>query len=385
VKKRCIDEAAAEGITLTIGGAQVGWGQVHLTDVAFKIDEVPQITGAASDVDVALSGLSPREVTGLNVGITIDGSADEVAAAVDKWRADHAKAPGRAAAAAAEQIKITMQNGHLGWTHAFGQLAKIDASNVTAQTDGNGTSFQLAAEKTIIGMPKGDLGPWRTTFERDASSVRTRIDLDPVVRDGPSALSVRTPGGGFSLKVSVPRSPLARIGVPPAVLGLAPGQTTQVEAQIDLERPTPQHAEMKSTVSLLGARLGGAPIPADVKLAIAAAGDPAKPLDVTRGTLQVGPFEASVTGTMQVFEDGARLALSWRAQPLKCEQIAENAAKEALGDLGASLNALGKQLGVAKVTGEARASGLLTVDSRNLNDVSFTITANDTCGIAILP
>ena len=40
---------------------------------------------------------------------------------------------------------------------------------------------------------------------------------------------------------------------------------------------------------------------------------------------------------------------------------------------------------MAKVTGDARFSGLLTVDTRNLNDVSFTITAKDTCGIAVLP
>src|SRR5439155_1714407 len=162
----------------------------------------------------------------------------------DAWRANHAKAPGRAAAAAAEQQKIRMQSGHVAWTHAFGQVGKIDASGATAETDGNGTAFRLTAEKTTVGTPKGDLGPWR----------------------------------------------------------------------------------------------------------------------VTRGALRVGPFHASVTGTMTLFPDGARLALAWHAQQLKCEEIAQNAAKDALGDLGAQLGAFAKQLGVAKVTGEAHASGLLTID-----------------------
>src|SRR2546426_2607192 len=94
VKKKCIDAAAAEGVTVTIGGAQLAWGEVHLTDVTFKIDDVPQMSGVASDVDVTLDGLTPQAVAVRGAGITLDGPADEISAAVDKWRASHAKAPG---------------------------------------------------------------------------------------------------------------------------------------------------------------------------------------------------------------------------------------------------------------------------------------------------
>jgi hypothetical protein len=385
VKQKCIDAAAAEGVSITIGSAQIGWGEVHLTEVGFKIDDVPQITGIASDVDVTLSGFTPETLAARGVGITIDGPSEEISAAVDQWRAHHAKAPGRAAATLAEKQKVTMQSGHVAWTRAFGQVAKIDASNVTADTDANGSAFHLAAEKTNVTTPKGELGPWRVTFERDAEAERTRIDLDPALRDGPSALYVKAKAGGVSLKVNIPKSPLSRVGLPPAVLGLPAGQATLVMATIDLERKSTTLAEMKSQVALFGARLGGAPVPVDVHLDFVAAGDPAKPLDVSHGTLTVGPFHANVVGTMQLFPDGTRLSLAWRAQPLKCEALAQNAAKEALGDFGAQLSEFAKGLGVAKVTGEAHVSGFLTIDSRNLNDVSVTMTAKESCGIAIFP
>lgn len=385
VKQKCIDTAAEDGIALTIGAAQVGWGTVHLSDVAFAIPEVPQITGAASDVNVALSGLTPQTITALNVGITIVGSAESVMSAVDAWQAKHAKAPGTPAAEEAAAQKILIQNGHLGWTGAFGQVGKIDASSVNAETDGSGASFKLTADKTIIGTPKGDVGPWRMSFERDAASVRTRFELDPAMHDGPSIMYVTTHQGGISVKVAIPKSPLGRIGIPPALFGVSSGQMTQVEAQIALEKPTPTQASLTANVALLGAKLGAAPVAADVKLDLAAAGNPAKPLDISRGTLIVGPFRANVTGTLTLFQDGARLALAWNAQTLKCEEIAQNAARDALGEFGAQLSAFAKGLGVAKVTGEARFSGLITVDTRNLNDVSVSITAKDTCGIAVLP
>src|SRR5262249_40417332 len=128
VKRRCIETAAAEGITLTIGSARVAWGAVHLSDVSFKIDDVPQLAGEATDVDVTLAFLTPTAVAAQNVGITIDGSAEDLEAAVDKWRANRAKARDETAPAVATEqaMKVTMLSGHVAWTRAFGMIGKID-------------------------------------------------------------------------------------------------------------------------------------------------------------------------------------------------------------------------------------------------------------------
>ena len=176
VKKKCIDTAAEDGVSDDRRRAS-RWGTVHLSDVNFTIPEVPQITGAASDVDIALSGLAPQTITALNVGVTIQGSAESVMTAVDAWRAKHAKPPGKAADAAAAAEDPRPERAHL-LDGRVRPSRKIDASSITAETDGNGTSFKLTADKTTIGTPKGDVGPWRMLFERDAASVRTRFELD---------------------------------------------------------------------------------------------------------------------------------------------------------------------------------------------------------------
>jgi hypothetical protein len=97
-------------------------------------------------------------------------------------------------------------------------------------------------------------------------------------------------------------------------------------------------------------------------------------------------LHATVTGTVKVFDDGLRLALAWRSTPVSCAQIGKEMATQALGQLGGQLGSIVGDLGGAigvHVAGEAAASGLITLDSRDVSAASFTLTTNDTCGLAL--
>jgi hypothetical protein len=119
-------------------------------------------------------------------------------------------------------------------------------------------------------------------------------------------------------------------------------------------------------------------------LTVAASGDVTKGLDVKQGSFAAGPLKGSVTGTMKIFDDGARLALAWKSQGVPCSEIGKQMAAEALGQLGSQLGAIAGDVGNViglRVAGEASASGLITLDSRDLAATSFTMTSNQTCGI----
>jgi hypothetical protein len=161
------------------------------------------------------------------------------------------------------------------------------------------------------------------------------------------------------------------------------GSDPTVEAQITLNETVTQTASLTAAVSLSRALFSGVPI--DATLDLAAAGTVTKGLDVTHGTLKAGPLNASVSGTVKFFPDGARVALAWTGRPTSCEEVGRTLAAQALGGLGAQIGALVKDVGGIvglRVTGDAQASGLITLDSRDVSAASFTMTSNETCGLA---
>jgi hypothetical protein len=183
----------------------------------------------------------------------------------------------------------------------------------------------------------------------------------------------------MSIRVNVPRSPLSRIGVPPKSVGLA--ADADVEAQLAFERTLAGAATMTATLTLARAVFAGVPV--DAELQLQAAGTAAAGLDVKHGSLRAGPLRANVTGTLKLFDDGARLALAWAAPPVSCEELGKKFAAQALGaQLGALAAQISGSMGL-KMTGEAVASGLITLDSRDVSGGSATMTSNETCGIAL--
>ena len=72
------------------------------------------------------------------------------------------------------------------------------------------------------------------SFERNATTSRLRLLLDPPVPDGPSVLVVWGKGLSPHTTVRVPRSPLSRLGVRPEELGLPADNTTELEMKLEI-------------------------------------------------------------------------------------------------------------------------------------------------------
>jgi hypothetical protein len=310
----------------------------------------------------------------------LDGPLEDLQKALAAWGAARARTSTAASAASAQPV--TWALGHLTWTRAFGQTAKIELSNLEGEADPTKGSSRMSSDHATVTAGAATFGPWRVAVERDAQTARVDVELDPVVQGGPSVVFVRDSSNATSLKVSVPTSPLSRLGVPAKSVGLA--ADSSVDANVDFEEARTGAATLKGTVGLTRAVFSGVPI--DASLVLSATGDVAKGLDVKQGTLTAGPLHATVTGTVKVFDDGLRLALAWRSTPVSCAQIGKEMATQALGQLGGQLGSIVGDLGGAigvHVAGEAAASGLITLDSRDVSAASFTLTTNDTCGLAL--
>ncbi len=375
IRSRCIAMAKERGVTLTIDHVDIGIGEVRLLQVAFALDGVPQIAAQAADAQVTLAGVTPANATVHSLAVTIDGGSDAVEASLAGWRANRARdlKPG--------EQKISFAQASVVWTKAFGQTAKLEAPDASGELDAAAGTMRLMSEHLTLTAADTTLGPWRTTFERDGEGTRTDIELDPVVHGGPSVLYVRTTAGAVSIKANVPRSPLSRLGLPPKALKL--GSDPAVEAQVAFDETLAGAATLAANVTLSRALFSGVPV--DATLQLHAAGDVSKGLDVKDGTLKAGPLTATVTGTVKLFPDGARLALAWTARPVPCTEVGKQLAAEALGGLGEQLGAIAGDLGGLvglRVNGNAQASGLITLDSRDVSATSFTMTSNETCGLA---
>jgi hypothetical protein len=382
VRTKCIAAAADRGVILTIDSVSVGLGSVRLVKVGFKLDGVSQLTGTADSVDVALSGLTPTTANATALTIALDGAAEEVQTALDGWRAAQSKKVRPASGSGAAANKLSFGGARIVWTRAFGQTAKLEALDVQGQVDGGTNAVTFASEKVSVTAGRAVFGPWRASLERDAQGTRTHVELDPVVHGGPQATYVRDAAGVVSLKVSVPSSPLSRLGVPAKSVGL--GSDPTVEGTLDLEEALTGATTLSTTLNLSKATFSGLPI--DAKLQLAAAGDATRGLDVKKGDLVAGPLHATVTGTITLFADGARMALAWRSSPIPCATLAKQFAAQSFGPLGAQLGSLADQIGGVlgvKVTGEAMAAGLITLDSRDVAATSTTMTTNETCGLAL--
>jgi hypothetical protein len=381
LRSRCISMAAERGVTLTIDHVDIGLGDIRLIKMTFALDGVRQLTAHADDAEVTLSGFAPSNAMVHGLTVSIDGPVEDVQKSLDTWRAARAKAAEASPQTSSEQ-KISFAQGHVTWTRAFGQSAKLDAPDATGEIEAVAGSLRVTADHLTLGAGTATLGPWRTTLERDAQGTRTNIELDPVVHGGPSILYVRSPAGTISISSKIPRSPLSRLGFPAKALHL--GSDPSVEAQISFEEGLGGAATFVTSIQLSNTVFSGVPL--DVALQLRAVGDVTKGLDVKEGTLTAGPLVASLSGTMKVFDDGVRLTLAWTARPETCAEMGKQLAAQALGGLGKQLGTLAQGLGGVvglRVTGNAVASGLITLDSRDVSATSFGMTSNETCGLAL--
>jgi serine/threonine-protein kinase len=374
-KHALVSAARDRGLAMTIDHVGVSLGSIEASGVAISSAEVPSVKVACKELRV-VSTLSPQTVHLRGVDVRVTGSLADVSAQLDAWRAR----PTHGAGGSVRSISVT--GARVVWSKVFGEGYELELEDLGVELGGAsalGDDLKLDARKVELRSPRGRLGPWGLAVERDRKSTRTRLELDPVVPDGPHALLVTAASLAPRLTVKVTRSPLLRLGIPPEALGLKgpPEVELDVEGTVDGGK-----LDASFSVALYGAKLGDAPNAIDMKLKGVLFGDARKPLDLQKGELVVGPFVAQTTGTITPLEPGGfRVDLSWKAAPIACEVLAKRAA-QGPAQLGLEL---AQTLGIAKVVGTAKASGLLSFDTTAPQKAALTMITNDTCGLAIFP
>ena len=222
----------------------------------------------------------------------------------------------------------------------------------------------MTAEHLTLTAGQATFGPWRTTLERDAQGTRTDIELDPVVKGGPSAVYVRTPAGAVSIHVNVPKSPLSRIGVPPKSVGL--GSDPDLEAQITFDETLAGASTLTAAITLSRAVFSGMPVDAVLPACKPRGRDEGARREAgdARGGADQGHGVGDGEALRRRRAPGA--GLDGATGPLHRDGEAARGADARAAARGRSPQDVGDIVGL-RVTGEALASGLITLDSRDVS------------------
>jgi hypothetical protein len=392
VRRRCIDEAADRGISLSIDSVEIHVDGFLLVGVGATLAEVPGAGVRAPEVRVQTSGLRPQVIRVRGAELTLDGDFRHVAAAFGKWKASLE----RAAPGAWGTATVALEGSRAVWQGIIGENAKVEADDLHLHVTwpAYGPEVHVRSDRVLLGVPGGTLGPWRIDIDRvpegplvgdgppRAVSSRVRLALDPGVPDSSTVLVVGDDDRSTSVDVSVPRSPLGRLGVPPQLIGLR-GKDLQVEATAHYGALGPNRAEASTKGGLHGIEAPGIPLPLDVTWEGAASGSPQGGLDLKNARLAVGPLAGAMTGMLKVFSDGFRLDLAWIANPAPCKAFDTALGAGTPLDIGFQLRKLAEAAGLTKIEGEVRARAALTFDSRDLGATRLDFTPEANCQVAL--
>jgi hypothetical protein len=303
-----------------------------------------------------------------------------VAADFAKWRASPTGGQGGAWAPAT----LVVDGAHVAWTAPVSDDAHVDATHVHMELAWGGRDIEMHARSDGVNVTftGGALGPWRIDLDRTAGSSRMRIALDPGVPDSCTVLVVADDERTTQVDVLVPRSPLARLGVSPQLIGLR-GKDLQAEAEIHYDALGASRSRVTAKGAFHGIEGAGLPRPLDVSFEGDATGDPAAGLDVKRARLAAGPLVGAMTGTVRTFDDGFRVDLGWSAGPVPCAAFDAPLAEGQPFDIAYQLRKLAEATGLTQLTGDVRASGTLSFDSRDLGGTRFSFAPETTCGIKL--
>ncbi len=380
IKDRAIATARSAGVTLTIDRVSVRLGGFTLHDVNAVAPLIPGAKVHAQEIESV--GFSGKEMRVRGADVELNGSLRETNDAVTQVL-DGARA--LLAGTAAEPKKVAVGPARLTWNGVFGPGTRIQAGDVGLDLESRGVGhedYHGVIGRFDVTTAKTTFGVWSATFEDVSGAGRVRLLFDPAVPDGPSLLVVWGKSAPFHVTVKIRRSPLSHLGIRPADLSLPADPTSELEVQGEGGKTVNGRIELSVSAELHGARLPNVKTPVDLKLAANLEGAAGKPLYFERTTLTVGPFVVLVDGTLTPADLGFHLDATWKTQPIPCEKIVRAEAKN-WGPLASMIQDLAHTTGVARVTGTASASGLVTYDTSAPDEAQMTWLTKESCGLSL--
>jgi hypothetical protein len=380
VRRQFIEAAAAHGITLTIEDAKIEQGGFRLLGLHATADDLPGASASAPEVDVETSGLRPTRLTVRGADVEVSGAWGPAENALAQWRASPRGGQG------GDFIppSIVVEDSRIVWKGAVGDAGRVEAAGVhlDAAQRGSDTEIHARSDKVTLGVPAGTFGPWRVDIDRTPGTSRVHLALDPQVPDSSTVLVVGDDTQTTQVDVTIPRTPPARVGIPPQLLGIR-GKDLQIEASVHYTNLGPGHAEAAAHGAVHAIEVTGLPQPFEVVWEGTAAGDAREGMDIKKARLAVGPLLGSVTGTLRTFDQGFRLALAWSAGPVPCNAFDAQIDEGTPFDIAYQLRKLAEATGLTKVSGEVSAHGGATIDSRDVGATHIEFVPVSTCQVAL--
>jgi hypothetical protein len=388
VRRACIEKAAAHGIALAIDGVRMSRGGFALTGVKATASDLPGASVEAPEVDVETLDLHADKLTASGVDVVLDGRWSAVSAAFASWRASDHGGQGGAWAPAS----LVIDGSRIVWRGPIGDNARVEAAGVHLDMTWRDRepTMHASSSNVIVSVPAGSLGPWRFDLDRDPGASRARVALDPGVPEACTVLVVGNDQSITSIDVAVPRSPIGRLGIAPALLGLR--GDIQLAATMHYA-PFGPHSDANATMrgGLFGLSIAGIPRPIDVSWNATASADrgattgashAANALDIKDARVAVGPLVGAAQGTLKTFDDGFRIDLAWRAGPVPCAAFDAPLGVGEL-DIAYQLRKLAETTGVARLHGDVAANATLAFDSRDLGSTAVSFVPKANCDVAL--
>ena len=358
LKRSYAQDAARAGVSLGIDSVQVSYRHVRVLGVTASIAELPGMTLHAQSVDIGYAtGYDPSDATMHDVLVNIDGSASSVQEALRRLQLVHDFAALRQGTVR----QVAIDAGHLVWTRAFGEGTRFEAENFAVEAERNGhdalgEDLNFASPIVVVTAPWGKLGPWAGNGQVDHKRVKALIQFDPSGAIKTAATFVLDGGHVTSFDMTVPRSNAVQLGMSNALLQRRPDESLFVQAEAHYALRSPAQVEASMRVTLSGARLANAMSGTDASVEGYLDGDPAHPIELTRGVFAYGPFRGVLSGPVTVGDMFLRADLVLRTGAAHCAPGSD----VALG-------------------------GGIGFDTRSLGDARLVVSPNGRCPLNFMP
>jgi hypothetical protein len=379
VRRTCIEQAAAHGITLAIDDVTIETQGFVLHGVKATSPDFPGASLEGPDVKVTTEGLKPQKITASGMEIALSGRWSAVSAALDRWRASAQGGQEGAWAPAS----LVLDGSRIVWRGALAEHASFEAAGVHLDVawSGREPTMHATSSNVTATVPGGSIGPWRVDLDREPGASRARVALDPAVPDACTVLVVGNDDAVTSVEVSVPRSPMARLGIPPALVGLH--GNLQVEATAHYAPLSAQGTATASTKGgIYGVAVAGVPQPLDLAWDLSAAGQGGV-VDIKNSRVAVGPLVGAARGTIRTYADGFRVDAAWSAGPVPCAALDTPLAPGQPFDIAYQIRKLAESAGLTSLRGDVAASATLVFDSRDLGSTTLAFTPKANCDVAL--
>ncbi|MBL0198202.1 MAG: serine/threonine protein kinase [Myxococcales bacterium] len=312
-----VKQAASKGVTLAIGRVSLSSTGITLEDVEGSVQDLPGATFKAPVVVLGMRGVDANTVTIDKLEVGLQGGYEDLDRAFDQWMKTKVTAGGEPPGG--RFAKVTIRDAKVLWAAPLGPGMRASFENVsgafTAEPESlwpNHYAFVAGIVKVANDANDKVFGPYELKVSRELDDRAYTLRLDPYGSTG-AEVGMNTHGDIKRLiSFRIPKRTLAEHHVPEALFGgLATKETRlEVTGELTVERGDKPRAEGKLTLGASALRIGvgGAPLDAELTAALGRAGEGV--LDVTQGSLLLGPTRGKATGAIDSRGKGVRVEIT---------------------------------------------------------------------------